>query len=95
MTGIRTISRAEVRTAHQRLTAMWTRFGSYRMLCHRCMQPIDPQTAVWLELQISTAKYLRVDQRVTTEADSQGMFVFGPTCARNANRRFTGFGVCS
>lgn len=54
--------------------------------CERCGAKLDPRAIVWLEMQNSTAKFLAAG-KVAPEGDSQGMFAFGPDCAKRPNSK--------
>ena len=49
------------------------------LLCERCTQPLNPNDAVWLDLNIHTGEYRK---EPWPEDQSQGAFAFGKACAR-------------
>jgi hypothetical protein len=49
--------------------------------CERCNELLDPEKAVWLELDVRENKY--TDMPIPEE-DSQGGFPFGKACAKKA-----------
>lgn len=61
---------------------------SDELLCERCTQPIDPDDAVWLDLNNRTQQYSRED--VVPASDSQGAFAFGSACAKKALKEGAG-----
>lgn len=50
--------------------------------CHRCDQPLNPDTAVWLVLSCSTGRFYATDAEADATGCNQGGFVFGAACAR-------------
>lgn len=52
-----------------------------KIYCTRCGKNVRRGKEVWIELSTKTGQY----GGEIPEAESQGMFVFGPDCAKNPN----------
>jgi len=50
--------------------------------CERCGERLNPQTMVWLELNLRTGLYADPEQTPVPESESQGAFTFGQACAK-------------
>lgn len=55
------------------------------MECTRCGERLNPDRAVWLELDMRTAEYQLEGAPPLPEEHSQGGFPFGPDCAKRPN----------
>jgi len=56
--------------------------------CSRCGDVLDPERAVWLELNVGTLALTNPElDGALREAESQGCFAFGAACARRARGR--------
>lgn len=73
--GYRTVFRE--RGEREREVVSFTRY------CQRCGKELVDKYIVWLEMRNSTATY-HPQGEVPTD-DSQGLFSFGPDCAKRAN----------
>jgi hypothetical protein len=51
-----------------------------RLFCERCLEQLNPKTAVWLELNSYTGTYSEPGS--VPEEESQGCFIFGAACAK-------------
>jgi len=58
-------------------------------ICERCGKPITADTTVWLEMRISTGRYVP-ETTVLPDDDNQGCFPFGSDCAKHPNRLYPG-----
>lgn len=54
------------------------------LYCNECGQPIDPDRAVWLEMDRDRARYYKIG--TVPDNRSQGCFEFGPDCARKVSK---------
>ena len=51
------------------------------LYCNRCDEPLDPERAVWLELDTRTGIY-HTEGQFPEDGLSQGSFEFGSACAK-------------
>jgi hypothetical protein len=51
------------------------------LYCIRCGEKLNPEKAVWLELNHTTGRYHKAGD--VTENESQGCFEFGRSCAQS------------
>lgn len=54
----------------------------YKQYCYKCRKLLNPKKIVWLELNMKTNIF---SSELCPENESQGMFPFGPDCAKKVD----------